>query len=680
MDQDGVLVMDDTDDGTKIDAQTVEPIIINGKEYVKVTTKYNAASWFLNKKNKIIVTILIILAVIAVICTLGIILGFFGIIVRSITTRVQIKAAARRISSETTSLFAGRRLKEFSLKTMVDYYIRLKMPAEGGKDINKYFQLMKDFSKFLQKDLAREFARRGVDGINGLAHTEVEIVIEEGEKYKSNFVAWVEAVRAGAKNEYQAENMLDLRDQYVNNAVLDANAFLYNTVLDGLYDYFKGIVGSLGNYKIDRGTEAQQRAFYISVLEATKVLCQYKKIINGFKESFSQIIKSDPVLEESKTKLKNFAKEFTRVSIGNIVRIIKGEPLETKLKSKEAAAESFMYVVATEIANYIGRRLMIPTGELIKEVIQFLKVSAAKILHDFDEIVGRSGLIIWETITAPVKHMIKISEDGASTVKILQYVSSLAALAGFLFIIPWIPIIASALTNYMAYVKRTSARGTKISEIRKDNGIKTGDNQITRIGKSAKVTALEAWEHIKDIVVGYNSEEIVMRFFAMFSSPIKALMNLPSIPPWDNEDVDELMKTVDSYVTRIKGLKSGDNATSVVGLSKSGSADAPIIDVGISIADANLIKKLDHDPQFFKIPPPTRDDFEKKPMQKTGDLGSGTVVYPQVKGGGETLEETPASSTEVPLESETPENPSAPEKPKTNEGPRRRKHKISHKK
>lgn len=128
-------VHDGTDPGTKIDSQTTETVVIDGVSYTETTTKYNALSWFLNKKNRLLVVLFVIAIILAAVFTLGFIFIFLGIIIRNITTSKQRKLVIGKLGGEKSSDIAN---ELYGMAKSLEENIDLKTVAEIAYKFYKY--------------------------------------------------------------------------------------------------------------------------------------------------------------------------------------------------------------------------------------------------------------------------------------------------------------------------------------------------------------------------------------------------------------------------------------------------------------------------------------------------------------------------------------------------------------
>lgn len=78
-------------DSIKIDSKTTETKIIDGKPHVIEVTKYNTLSWLLNKRNRIIVIVLLIVFLILMFLTLGLVSVLLPAIIKELTTKKYVK-------------------------------------------------------------------------------------------------------------------------------------------------------------------------------------------------------------------------------------------------------------------------------------------------------------------------------------------------------------------------------------------------------------------------------------------------------------------------------------------------------------------------------------------------------------------------------------------------------------
>lgn len=82
-------------DDIKVDSRTTETEIIDGETRVVEVTKYNALSWFLSKRNRIIVVVLLIIFLVLMFLTLGFISVLLPAIIKELTTKRHIEKAYR---------------------------------------------------------------------------------------------------------------------------------------------------------------------------------------------------------------------------------------------------------------------------------------------------------------------------------------------------------------------------------------------------------------------------------------------------------------------------------------------------------------------------------------------------------------------------------------------------------
>lgn len=552
-----VLVADDTDGGTKIDAQTIEPIIIDGKEYIKVTTKYNAASWFLNKKNKVIIAVLIILAVIATICTLGIILGFSGIIIKSITTRVQIKSAASRISGR-ASFIAGRRLRNFSLEAMVDLYVRI-MNLKGNPSIKDVFEIMKEFSAFLQGDLAKIFAKRDASlfGEGKNYNVEGTVVKKEDGGYVSIVGDFMEKNKTLEKDELRKK-------------IIDYNAFLYNYILDWLYNRFEII------YKEKPPTVSGDDSFGFLVLGLRKniiktciILSQYKKVVSDLQKVREKYIGYNKEIQShDPTTLKEFYSKWTKTLRYKLL----GKKLELDIsegKFVENAEKAFIRILGTEIARWLTLQGIPDIVVVTSKITSFLEIALKKIKHDIIAgfeflkrdlfIIFRPLEILYSLVTGKQDEK-KLANPVKNSTRTGEIIFSMIGSIAFILLLPIYPMLMAAWPNVKEFMK-------------------TGGNE---------------WDKIRDLLIGYSSKELLQRFAQMFASPFHAFTSISYI------------LYQDTFSGQIVNLEAElEDLQKTAQFKESGRSN-----ITIEKDVAKIIEKLDHDPLFFKDLSPVIKEFE----------------------------------------------------------------------
>lgn len=509
MEQGEVLVIDDTDNGTKIDTRVVEPIVIDGKECIRVTTKYNAASWFLNKKNKIIVAIFIVIAVIATICTLGIILGFSGIIIRSITTRVQIKSAVQRVEAS-KSIFGGRRLKMFSLKTLVDIYWDLRHTKEGNKH-ETYFGALERFSKFMQRGLLKELARYVIN-INPDAEREKAIENIKGKEGIDGFVKGVKETE-----------------------VASWNAFLYFRIMVDLAEYFTDVIYP-GIEGLEFKPDESWKSLVVDILKITGQLWRYIRYFHIYKDAMGGGFRAHDL-------------SFYDIP-GRLGRISESVGLSSKKIAIDAAdfsdisdikedvkGKKFMLMLADVIITEVSKFMIIPATLTTLRMAQFLGELGKKVWTDFKEHLKGFGVVSLFVAASPwaaIAGIILKDDD-------LKKSPGMAVIAFFAPV--WYILLFPFVSTIAVIVKRFQAR--------------------------SKLYGF--WERLRDAVFDYEIKDVIKTFFLMFRTPFALFYGFPKFMVSKKSSVDGIIHEIEDKINDVRSgkiVKSKTKITFNFGVSK----------------------------------------------------------------------------------------------------------------